>query len=144
MEGHEGLGAEQVASAKFLGDLDQYDAFLNDIREKVHARLTGFHNGIQRLREKGYRVDSIAPQAAIYLTVQFALHGQKTADGKVLETTKDVTKYILDEAKLAVVPFYAFGSSHDSSWYRLSVGTCKLEEVEAIIGSLEKALSKLS
>lgn len=136
--------AEQVASAKFLADLDQYDAFLNDIREKVHARLTGFHNGIQRLREKGYRVDSIAPQAAIYLTVQFALHGQKTADGKVLETTKDVTKYILDEAKLAVVPFYAFGSSHDSSWYRLSVGTCKLEEVEAIIGSLEKALSKLS
>lgn len=136
--------AEQVATAKFLGDLKQYDLFIDDIREKINARLTGFHNGIQRLKSKGYKVDSIAPQAAIYLTVQLALQGMKTADGKTLATTKDVTKYVLDEAKLAIVPFYAFGSSPDSSWYRLSVGTCRLEEVEKIISSLENALSKLS
>ncbi|HTL83254.1 MAG TPA: pyridoxal phosphate-dependent aminotransferase [Bacteroidia bacterium] len=136
--------AEQVATAKFLSNLDQYDAFLSDIKTKVNARLVAFHNGIQKLKQKGYRVDSIAPEAAIYLTIRFNLHGQKTADGKVLETTKDVTKYILDEAKIAVVPFYAFGSSPDSSWYRLSVGTCKLEEMDTIIASLEKALEKLS
>ncbi len=136
--------AEQVATAKFLTNLDQYDAFIIDIREKINARLVGFHNGFQSLKKKGYRVNPIAPQAAIYLTVQFSLHGQKTAEGKILATTKDVTKYILDEAKLAVVPFYAFGSSPDSDWYRLSVGTCKLEDVNAIIDSLDKALAKLS
>jgi aspartate aminotransferase len=76
--------------------------------------------------------------------VQFSLHGQKTADGKVLATTQDVTKYILDEAQVALVPFYAFGSSTDSSWYRLSVGTCKLEDVADVIENLRKALSKLS
>lgn len=136
--------AEQVASAKFLSDLGQYDTFIDDIREKINARLVAFHEGFQQLKAKGYKVNSIAPQAAIYLTIQLSLHGKKTADGTVLQTTKDVTKYVLDEAKMAVVPFYAFGSSPDSDWYRLSVGTCKLEDVSAIIESLEKALAKLS
>ncbi len=136
--------AEQVATAKFLEDLTQYDAFIDDIKTKVNDRLVAFHAGFQSLKSKGYRVNSIAPQAAIYLTVQFSLHGQKTAEGKILESTKDVTKYILDEAKLAVVPFYAFGASTDSDWYRLSVGTCKMEDVKLIIESLDKALAKLS
>jgi aspartate aminotransferase len=136
--------AEQVATAKFLDNLDQYDTFLGEIKTKINDRLVAFHNGFQGLKKKGYKVDSIAPQAAIYLTIQFALHGQKTADGKILSTTKDITKYILDEAKLAVVPFYAFGASTDSSWYRLSVGTCKIEDVNAVIESLDKALAKLS
>ena len=89
-------------------------------------------------------MDAIAPEAAIYLTVQFSLHGQKTADGKILETTKDVTRYILDVALVALVPFYAFGASDDSSWYRLSVGTCKMEDIDIVINNLRGALSKLS
>lgn len=136
--------AEQVASARYLSNLGEYDTFLDDIRGKVNARLTAFHEGFQKLRAKGYKVNSIAPQAAIYLTIQLSLHGQKTSDGKLLATTKDVTKYVLDEARMAVVPFYAFGSSPDSDWYRLSVGTCRIEDVPVIIDSLEKALAKLS
>jgi len=46
------------------------------------------------MKKKGYRVDSIAPQAAIYLLFQFSLHGQKTSEEKILETTES-TKYIL-------------------------------------------------
>ncbi|MGL4598695.1 MAG: pyridoxal phosphate-dependent aminotransferase [Bacteroidia bacterium] len=136
--------AEQMATARFLSNLPEYDAFLVSIRSQIHARLEGFHQGIQRLRAQGHNVNSIAPQAAIYLTVQFSLHGKRTASGELLTTTKDVTRYILDEAKVAIVPFYAFGSSHESNWYRLSVGTCKLEDVERIISSLESALQKLS
>lgn len=136
--------AEQLATAKYLMQLDKYDAFLVQQKEKVHARLKGFYDGIQSLKSEGFSVNAITPQAAIYLTVQFSLHGQKTADGTVLATTKDVTNYLLNEAGLAIVPFYAFGSSEDSSWYRLSVGTCKLEDVQAIINSLRAALKKLS
>jgi len=136
--------AEQVATAKFLANLDDYDTFLAGMKQQVNDRLVAFHKGFQSLKQKGYRVDSIAPQAAIYLTVQIALQGQRTADGKTLSDTKDVTRYILDEAKIAIVPFYAFGASPESSWYRLSVGTCKLEEVSAIVSSLEAALAKLS
>lgn len=135
--------AEQMASASFLSDLAGYDAFLDEIKAKINDRLVGFYKGFQSLKAEGFRVDAIAPEAAIYLTVQFSLHGQKTADGRTLATTQDVTKYILDEAKVALVPFYAFGASPDSSWYRLSVGTCRLEDVENVIGNLRTALKKL-
>ncbi len=62
----------------------------------------------------------------------------------VLATQADVTSYILNESKLAVVPFYAFGAPKDSSWYRLSVGTCKKEEIPEMIAQLKKALAQLS
>ena len=136
--------AEQLATANYLNDLKSYDAFIDLQKEKINARLTGFYKGFQALKAAGFKVDAITPQAAIYLTVQFNLHGQKTANGTVLATTKDITKYLLDEAKLAIVPFSAFGASADSSWYRLSVGTCKLEDVDGAIANLKSALSKLS
>ncbi len=135
--------AEQSACARYMMMDKDVDTYLDDINKKIASRLVAFHNGFQQLKKEGYRVDSIAPQAAIYLTVNFSLHGQKTAEGKVLKETKDMTKYILDEAKLAIVPFYAFGSSVDSPWYRLSVGTCKMEDVDAVISSLRNSLRKL-
>jgi len=135
--------AEQMATATYLNDLNQYGKFLTDIKTKINDRLVNFHKGFQSLKAEGFKVDSIAPEAAIYLTVQFSLHGQKKADGTVLNTTQDVTKYILDEAKVALVPFYAFGASVDSSWYRLSVGTCKIEEIDAVVENLRSALKKL-
>ena len=56
----------------------------------------------------------------------------------------EVTDYLLSEAKLAVVPFYAFGADKSSPWYRLSVGTCKKEEIGEMIDKLGEALRKLS
>ena len=136
--------AEQMATAKYLSNLTQYDTFLEHIKGEIYNRLDGFYTGFQALKAEGYAVDAIAPEAAIYLTVQFSLHGKTTADGSVLTTTKDITKYLLDEAKVAIVPFYAFGSSEDSTWYRLSVGTCKMEDVAGAISNLRAALKKLN
>lgn len=147
MLGHIGAWAprpEQMATARYLLNDSAVDKYLTDIKKNVNDRLVAFHKGFQSLKKEGFKVDSIVPQAAIYLTVQFALHGQKTYDGKTLSTTKDITRYILDEAKVALVPFYAFGASEESSWYRLSVGTCKTEDVKEIISSLRNALKKLS
>jgi aspartate aminotransferase len=135
--------AEQVATAAYLNNFTNYDLYLAEIKTQINDRLVGFYKGFQALKAEGFNVDAIAPEAAIYLTVQFALHGKKTAEGKELKTTPDVTKYILDEAKVALVPFYAFGASAASSWYRLSVGTCKLEDVELVIENLRQALEKL-
>lgn len=135
---------EQMATAKYFVDFKNYDTFLAHQKAELHKRLDGFYKGFMQLKAEGHKVDAITPQAALYLTIQFALHGKKTADGKVLQSTKDVTKYILDEAKVAVVPFYAFGASEDSTWYRLSVGTCKTEDIDAVISNLRNALKKLS
>ncbi len=136
--------AEQLASAKYLNNLPVYDTFIAEQKTKIMSRLEGFYNGFQTLKKEGFKVDAITPQAAIYLTIKFDLHGMKTTDGTVLATTKDITKFILDEAKLAVVPFYAFGADDNSPWYRMSVGTCKISDVQDVISNLRNALGKLS
>lgn len=134
--------AEQLATATYLDNLPQYDVFLEHIKGEISARLNGFYEGFQALKSEGHGVDAIAPEAAIYLTVQFNLIG-KVWNGKTLETTADVTRFILDEAKVAIVPFYAFGAATDSTWYRLSVGTCSVADVSEAISGLRKALQQL-
>jgi aspartate aminotransferase len=136
--------AEQIATARYLSDSEKYLDFIELQKAKIGARLNAFYQGFQTLKSEGLNVNVITPQAAIYLTVQFALHGKKTEIGNVLETTADITQYLLEEAKLGIVPFYAFGSDKNSSWYRLSVGTCKLQEIDLVIEQLRKALNKLN
>jgi aspartate aminotransferase len=136
--------AEQVACAKYLANKPAMDSFLNSFKESVDQRLEALYTGFMNLKKEGYKVDAISPQAAIYLTVQFDLAGKKTADGKVLENTKDVTAYLLNEAKLGIVPFYAFGASEDDTWYRISVGTCTLPAIDKVFVNLKNAFQKLS
>ena len=95
------------------------------------------------MEEKGFLIKTIQPEAALYLTVQFDLIGKTTPSDDKLNTIKDVTGYLLREAKLAVVPFYAFGTTTDSNWFRLSVGTAKKEDIATILELLERALQKL-
>ena len=136
--------AEQKAVAKFLNNTDAVSSYLAHFRSEISYRLTSIYKGFQDLKAAGFAVDAIAPQAAIYLTVKINLAGKKTAAGSVLETQADVTDYILNEAKLALVPFYAFGAERTSSWYRLSVGCCRKEDIETMLGKLRSALGKLS
>jgi aspartate aminotransferase len=135
--------AEQHATSKFLPMKDAVDEFLVDYKKELEERLQMIYEGFQQLRLEGFSVDACAPQAAIYLTIQLNLAGKTTNAGDLLATQSDVTSYILNEAKLAVVPFYAFGAPKDSNWYRLSVGTCKKEEIPAMLSQLKKALEKL-
>lgn len=135
--------AEQHATAKYLIQTEAIDRYFKHYKKELEDRLRLIHNGFQELKKEGFAVDSIAPQAAIYLTIQIDLAGKKTIDGKILEKQKDVTEYILNEARLAVVPFYAFGASKNSNWYRLSVGTSKKEEINEMLRNLKEALQKL-
>lgn len=135
--------AEQKAVARFLKNPKAIDQYLLHFKKEIEFRLQGIYKGFQKLNEEGHAVKAIAPEAAIYLTIQLNLVGKKTAGGEVLDNQEKVTSYILDEAKLAVVPFYAFGAPKTSSWYRLSVGTCKKDEIELMIGQLRSALEKL-
>ncbi len=134
--------AEQKAVAKFLYRTEAIDQYLQHFKAELDIRLRNIYNGFSQLKKEGFAVDAIAPQAAIYLTIKFNLVGKKL-NGKTLESQADVTAYILNEAKLAVVPFYAFGAEKTSSWYRLSVGTCKKEEIGEMIEQLRKALQQL-
>ena len=134
--------AEQKATAKYLPQTELVREHFREFKQALETRLQKIYDGFVCLKNKGFNVDAITPQAAIYLTVKFDLKGKK-ADGKVLESQEDVTQYLLNEAQLAVVPFYAFGASHQSPWYRLSVGTCRIEDIEPFLQQLQSALEKL-
>ena len=136
--------AEQKAVANFLGRKKVIEGFLSHFRSQLEVRLRGIHAGFMKLKNEGWPVDCITPEAAIYLTIKVDAAGKKTAGGKLLETQSDVTAYMLNEAGLAVVPFHAFGSSSNNPWYRLSVGTCKNEEINEMIEKLGEALKNLS
>ena len=136
--------AEQHAVAKYLPMKEAISTYLTHFKSEIAFRLQNIYEGIIALKQKGFKVDAIAPQAAIYLTIQIDLVGSKTADGTVLATQSDVTQYILSEAKIAIVPFSAFGAGANSSWYRLSVGTCRKQDIPTVLAQLGAALEKLS
>ena len=136
--------AEQKAVAAYLGNKDSIKKHLIHFKNEIEIRLRGIYDGFIQLKNEGLPVDAIAPEAAIYLTIKIDLTGKKTTEGKVLADQSEVTAYVLNTAGLAVVPFYAFGADRSSSWYRLSVGTCKKEEIDEVIGKLREALQKLS
>jgi aspartate aminotransferase len=136
--------AEQKAVANYLGQSENIDKYFTVFKAAIEERLNNIYNGFMQLKNQGFNVDAVAPQAAIYLTVQINLAGKKIADGKILETQAEVTKYILNEAKIAIVPFNAFGAGKNNSWYRLSVGTCKTGEINEMLEKLKLALINLS
>jgi aspartate aminotransferase len=135
--------AEQKAAARYLVQKENVDKYLKHFKGEIEERLVNIYQGFDKLKKAGHKVEAIAPQAAIYLTVKFDLVGKQTADGTALADQAAVTSYILNEAKLALVPFYAFGSAKNSPWYRLSVGTCVKEEIPAMFEKLQAALEKL-
>ena len=135
--------AEQKALANYLQQGAAIDTYLVNFKREIEERLRTIHAGFKDLQASGLPVDAIAPEAAIYLTVKIDLVGRKTKEGKLLEKQADVTAYLLDAASLALVPFYAFGASPNSAWYRLSVGTCKKEEIGDVIKKLREAINSL-
>lgn len=133
--------AEQKATAQYLLQKEAITNYLAFFKSELEDRLWAIYNGITALKEKGYPVDAIAPQAAIYLTIKIDLAG-KDVGGKILATQADVTEFLLNEAKLAIVPFYAFGANDNSPWYRLSIGACRKEDIAEMLAMLESALEK--
>ena len=136
--------AEQHATAAFLNNQKEVDDYLTHNKKEIEYRLNAIYNAVHKLKEEGLPIDAIPPQAAIYLTLHIDLKGKTTAQGKKIMSLEEVTEYLLNEAKLALVPFHSFGADNESCWYRLSVGCCKKEDIPVITGLLKNALEKLS
>jgi len=134
--------AEQSAVAAFLADPAAFTAFRIDMTARVRERLALLHEGFVAMREDGVSVDVIAPEGAMYLSVCFALRGQRTPEGTALDTDEAVRAYLLRAAGLATVPLRAFGSEEDSGWHRLSVGAVSPEQIARMLPRLRDALGR--
>ncbi len=136
--GHTGAWApraEQVASARFLEDVPAMDRYLVDMRRGVESRLRTLYQGLMELRARGLPVNAIAPQGAIYLSVQFDLIGR----GR-LRTNEDIRKLLLERAGFAAVAFQAFGLQDETGWFRCSVGAVSEAEIREVLPRVEAAL----
>lgn len=135
--------AEQIATAKFIREPHEVDAFLENFKTKVRNSLSALHEGFQQLKSEGFAVDSIIPMGAIYLTVKLDYSGKTTPEGELIENSSDINFYLIKHAKTAFVPFSAFGTGDQVNWFRASVGACSVTDIQAMIPRLREALSAL-
>jgi aspartate aminotransferase len=136
--------AEQVAMAKYIIDDTAVNNYLHSLKSNIQASLNALHNGFQQLKGEGFSVDSIAPMGAIYLTLKIDYTGKTTPDGVTLKDSADINFYLIKEAKIAFVPFSAFGTDDSVNWFRASVGACTLQDINDAIPRIKLALSKLA
>ena len=135
--------AEQVGTVALLARPDAMRKYQAEFKRGLQARLDRMHAGLSSLKERGLPVESIPPMGAIYLTARFDLFGRRAPGGAAIRTNDDVRRYLLEAAGVAVVPFQAFGCADEDGWFRLSIGAVSLEDIDAALPRLERALLAL-
>lgn len=136
--------AEQIATASYLANTSDVSSFVADLNAKILRRLDRLHTTIQKLKAEGLKVDSLQPQGGIYLSAMFDYVGAKTPQGKQLATGNDLRQFLLEDARVAMVPFAAFGAKDHTGWFRMSVGAVSEEQVEQSLVRLAASLRQLS
>lgn len=136
--------AEQVATAAFLNDVAAQDEFRATFIPGIQRRLEAAFRGLEQMRARGLPVEALPPMGAIYLTARIAPFGRRTASGVTLTTNDDVRRWLLEAARMGVVPFQAFGVQEDSGWFRLSVGAASEAAIAAAMTRLEAAFAQLA
>ncbi len=127
----------QLGTAKLLNDDAAMERYLTEFKGGLKQRLTMLYDATQRWKAAGLPVDAIAPQGAIYLSVRFDLEGRPG-----FPDADAVRLYLLNEAGCAIVPFGAFGDDVNTGLVRFSVGAVGIDEMNACLPRIEKALRK--
>lgn len=136
--------AEQVAVGQYLSNLENVDAYLQNFNTTLERVLTKLYDGFMVMKTAGLPVDSIKPEASIYLSIKMDIIGKTNAkSGFTLQNVDDVQNFLLNEAKVAVLPFAWFGAKNSDSWYRISIGVCPEDAVENILANIQQALALL-
>jgi aspartate aminotransferase len=135
---------EQVGTVALLRDESAVREHRHAFGLAVSARLDRLHRGLEALAATGLPVRSLAPMGAIYLTARFDVLGTRTPGGDVLRTNEDVRRYLLESASFGIVPFEAFGARGQEGWFRLSVGSVGLAEIDEALPRVARALRALS
>jgi len=143
--GHVGAWApkpEQMATARFLAE-PAYTEAVQKHRAMIAERVEAYHQGFQQLKADGYPVDSIPAQGAIYLSVRIGIIGLTNSEGQLLKDASDVTYYLIQQAGVGVIPFFAFGTGRDNDWFRVSVGTTHMDMAPGVIDGIRRAIDAL-
>ncbi|MBM7343015.1 pyridoxal phosphate-dependent aminotransferase [Pantoea coffeiphila] len=135
--------AEQLATAALLSDHRRLFDHLDVFKARILQSLQLLHQGVQQLKSAGLPVDSIEPMGGIYLSIQFNVIGRVTPQGTRLDSAAAVSRYLIDEAGFALVPFSFFGMSGQICWFRAAVCAVLPEQIESALPRLRSALAAL-
>ncbi len=117
-------------------------AALNGPQEKVAEMVKAFSQRrdyiVERLKKIPF-VTFYPPQGAFYIFPNFSRYYGRRHDGKVIKNSIDLASYLMEEAKLALVPGSAFG---DDRCLRFSFAL-SMESIEKGLDQLESALKNL-
>jgi len=144
--GHVGAWAPraiQVAVAGFLDDEPAIESFRVEMRRRVRERLDALHRGFETLRLEGYPVRCIAPEGAMFLSLQLDWIGSSLDDGTAIADNETIRRLLLDHAGMAVVPFRAFGLEGETGWCRISVGAISLDDIDRMFPRLRELMNRL-
>ena len=136
--------AEQVACGHYLQNLNLVDNFIKDFNSKLQITLVELYDGFMSMKNEGLPVDSIKPEASIYLSIKMDLVGKTTPKGIKLTDVDMVQDFLLNEAKVAILPFSWFGAINNNNWYRISIGTCPPTEVPNILSNIKNSINSLT
>jgi aspartate aminotransferase len=116
---------------------------LKGSQEEVQKMRAAFDER-RKLLVEGLRaipgVNCIMPGGAFYAFPDMsAFHGRKTPDGKVISDSLQLAEYVLDDAKVGIVPGAAFGAD---AHQRFSYATSNAN-IEKGLARLKESLAKL-
>jgi len=112
----------------------------NEVRRMVEAFAKRARTLCHTLKEVP-GIEFIPPQGAFYLFARVSNYfGKKTKEGRLIQNSLDFAEYLLDEARVAVVPGIAFG---ENEFIRISYATSEENLIKAI-ERVKIALAKLS
>lgn len=131
--------AEQKAVARYLPQTYPLTKFLNSFKDELHFRLITLYDGIKQLESEGSPVTAIPPSGGLYLSIKLDLIGEMAGNNRIA-TASDIATYLLEKGGIGVLPFSVFGSHARLPWFRLSVGTCRREDLKPFLHCLRKAL----
>jgi aspartate aminotransferase len=115
---------------------------LTGTQDFIPRMVTEFDTRRKFITEKLNAIPGITcslPVGAFYVFPNVSSYHGKSFKGKTLKSSVDMSSYLLDEAKVAVVPGAAFG---DDRYIRLSYAT-SMENIKKGLSRIESALSEL-
>jgi aspartate aminotransferase len=113
---------------------------LNGSEETLNEMIKAFKERRDFMVEKINSIENLSclkPQGAFYVMVNISKLIGKTINGKAINNSIDFADYLLDDAKVAVVPGIGFGNDN---YIRLSYAT-SLENIKEGLNRIEKAIA---
>ena len=115
---------------------------LTGAQDFVHRMVAEFDKRRVYMTERFGRMKGVTclrPVGAFYAFPNVSFYYGRSFNNKVISSSFDLSSYLIDEAKVAVVPGGAFG---DDRYIRLSYAT-SMENIEKGLDRIEAALSNL-